>query len=120
VYKAIRANLAVSVPFWPLGLPRWTDSWIALGMRGPEVAYVTVWHRGSLGAGGDDSAEMALPIPRLRGRPVSARVLYPFGAGGTVSWDRDGGILHVTLPNAPSACGTTARGFEGARCELAP
>jgi alpha-galactosidase len=104
VYKAIRANLAVSVPFWPLGLPRWTDSWIALGMRGPEVAYVTVWHRGSLGAGGDDSAEMALPIPRLRGRPVSARVLYPFGAGGTVSWDRDGGILHVTLPNAPSAC----------------
>jgi hypothetical protein len=31
VYKNIRADLGLAVPFWPLGLPRWADLWIALG-----------------------------------------------------------------------------------------
>ena len=46
VYKTIRADLAVAVPFWPLGLPRWADSWMALGLRTPRASYLTVWHRG--------------------------------------------------------------------------
>jgi alpha-galactosidase len=33
VYKAIRSDLAHAVPFWPLGLPRWPDPVVALGMR---------------------------------------------------------------------------------------
>ena len=31
VYKQIRSELACAVPFWPLGLPQWTDRWFALG-----------------------------------------------------------------------------------------
>jgi len=51
VYKRIRADLPGALPFWPLGLPRWTDSWLALGLRTPAAAYVIAWHRGP-GAGG--------------------------------------------------------------------
>jgi hypothetical protein len=39
VYKAIRADLAEAVPFWPLGLPCWTDpaSHSACGHRAPPT-----------------------------------------------------------------------------------
>ena len=107
VYKDIRADLAVAVPFWPLGLPRWTDSWIALGLRAPGVSYLTVWHRGPLGpATGQpgDPAEAMLPIPHLRGQPLTAKTLYPVGAGAEVGWDAGTGALRVLLPRTPSAC----------------
>ena len=58
VYKQLRADLPGAVPFWPLGLPRWTDSWLALGMRADDVAYLIVWHRGSF-AGSSASASFA-------------------------------------------------------------
>jgi alpha-galactosidase len=108
VYKSIRADLATAVPFWPLGLPRWTDSWIALGMRAPAASYLTVWHRGPLAASdaagtGDDPAEVSLPVPHLRGRPVTASVLYP-EPGPHTRWDTAPGTLTVSLPRTPTAC----------------
>ncbi|NEB03521.1 hypothetical protein [Streptomyces sp. SID13726] len=30
VYKEIRQDIPGSVPFWPLGLPGWADSWVAV------------------------------------------------------------------------------------------
>lgn len=119
VYKSIRSDLAVAVPFWPLGLPRWADPWIALGLRAPSASYLTVWHRGPLGPASrpaDDAAadsdpgrtsdptEAMLPIPQLRGRPVTARIVYPVGTGAEVSWDAGAGTLTVSLPRTPSAC----------------
>jgi alpha-galactosidase len=119
VYKDIRADLALAVPFWPLGLPHWTDSWIALGLRAPGVSYLTVWHRGPLAAAsgppgdramtGDtaragEPAEAILPVPHLRGQPLKAKTLYPVGAGADVSWDAESGAIRVSLPRTPSAC----------------
>jgi len=106
VYKSIRAEWPEAVPFWPLGLPRWTDSWIALGLRVPAASYVTVWHRGPFAdpAGNADPAETLLPIPHLRGRAVTARILYPAAAGAGLSWDAWAGALIVSLPRTPSAC----------------
>jgi len=121
VYKDLRAELPGAVPFWPLGLPRWDDSWIALGLRAPGTSYLTVWHRGPLAAastrpGGRhpsredaDPAEVTLPIPHLggqrgqRGRPVTPRILYP-AAGAGLSWDPGTSALTVSLPRKPSAC----------------
>jgi alpha-galactosidase len=95
------------------------DPWIALGLRAPGVSYLTVWHRGSLSAAsgppgdttrtGDtvsvgDPAEAILPIPQLRGQPLTAKTLYPVGAGADVSWDAGSGALMVFLPRTPSAC----------------
>jgi alpha-galactosidase len=108
VYKDIRGDLARALPFWPLGLPRWTDSWVALGMRAPRAAYLTVWRRGPLdadpatGTGGDPG--ITLPVPYLRGQPLTARVLYPDAGGAEAGWDPAAGALSVTLPRTPSAC----------------
>ena len=104
VYQEIRADIAVAVPLWPLGLPHWTDSWIALGLRAPAATYLTVWHRGSLDGGASDGARVSLSVPHLAGTEVTARVLYPWTAGPTVRWEADRGALDVTLPRPPAAC----------------
>lgn len=83
VYKTLRADLARAVPFWPLGLPGWTDDWLALGMRvtGEGASYVSVWQRGGDG-------ELRLPVNHLAGREVRTEVLYPSApVAGSVRWD---------------------------------
>jgi alpha-galactosidase len=96
VYKTIRADIGAAVPFWPLGLPRWTDSWIALGLRAPGASYLTVWHRGPPGP----TDVVTLAVPDVRG----ASVLYPLASGAKVSLDTAAGYLSVALPRVPSAC----------------
>jgi alpha-galactosidase len=111
-YKRIRPDLTTAVPFWPLGLPGWTDNWVALGMRARSASYVVVWHRGHIrGAPGTDGAsapsgpaEMAVSVPHLRGAHAVAEILYPALGGGAVDWSSSTGQLTVTLPSAPSAC----------------
>jgi len=124
VHKELRGSLASAQPFWPLGLPGWTDPWIALGLRAPQASYLTVWHRGSFDAGtgtGDGTVTgtaagagtgtgtgtqpgITLPVPHLRGRPVTAEVLYPRSAGAGATWDAAASTLRVDLPRFPSAC----------------
>lgn len=93
-YKSIRGDLAAAVPFWPLGLPGWTDEWLALGMRVPGgPSCISVWRRG-----GTD--ELRLPVRHLEGREVRAEILHPSApTAGTATWDGDG--LRVTLPRTP-------------------
>ena len=120
VYKRIRAGLPAALPFWPLGLPGWADSWLALGMRTPAAAYVIAWHRGGIAwhRGGEagpaagrhagvmagDPPEAGLPVPFLRGRPAVPEVLYPRAGRPPVSWDQRRGELAVALPSTPAAC----------------
>ncbi|WP_435281758.1 alpha-galactosidase [Streptomyces koelreuteriae] len=97
VYKSIRGDLARALPFWPLGLPGWTDEWLALGLRvpGDHTAYLSVWRRGG-------PAELRVPLRHLGGRAVRAEVLHPTMAGaGRAVWEGDG--LSVTVPRAPGA-----------------
>ena len=114
-YKEIRADLAVAIPFWPLGLPEWADSWVALGMRGHHATYVVVWHRGDTGAseapatvvGGADPGEpgeMVLPVAHMLDVATEPEVLYPKGAGAGARWSASCGQLTVSLPRTPSAC----------------
>ena len=103
VYKQdIRNAIPQSAPFWPLGLPRWDDPWVALGMRAPRVTHLTVWRRGPRQESG--TGQIKLAIPHLRGAPVAASVLYPPDAGAEASWDASPGVLTVILPRLPSAC----------------
>jgi alpha-galactosidase len=99
VYKAIRADLALSVPFWPLGLPRWDDSWVAHGLRAAERSYLLAWRRG--GPDAADPGQVTLPVPHLHRTDARAEVL--FGTGQT-EWSPAAGALTVTLPLAPAAC----------------
>ncbi len=107
VYKRIRRELASAVPFFPLGLPRWTDSWLALGMRGPAASYVLVWHRGELGGPREDPQERpaaTLPVPHLRHTGASGQVLYPTPGRAEIAWDDGRGELTVELARTPTAC----------------
>jgi alpha-galactosidase len=99
VFKEIRSDVAASVPFWPLGLPRWTDEWIAVGLRAPSASYLTVWRRP-----GTASGTVALPVPHLLGQEVRASVRYPSASPAALSWDKASGTLSVSLPDAPAAC----------------
>ncbi len=109
VYKRIRPDLAHGFPFWPLGLPRWTDSWIALGMAARSITHLIVWHRGCVGdtlgpAERVDATEIVLPVAHLHDQPVIPEVRYPMLAGAEVEWRAPRGELVVTLPRTPSAC----------------
>lgn len=68
LHKKLRARLAESAPFWPLGLPAWGDEIVCLGLRGPEQTLLFVWDR--------SDAPSAFTIPGVRG----AESLYPISA----------------------------------------
>jgi alpha-galactosidase len=100
-YKAIRGDLRTAVPFWPLGLPGWTDEWIAVGLRAPVegAAYVSVWRRGG---GGGDGVELVLPVGHLAGQAdVRTEVLHATDAGVAVAWDAEAG-LRVRMAAEPA------------------
>lgn len=99
VHKRIRADIAVSTPFWPLGLPGWTDPWLCHALRGAGTTYALLWHR-------DDPADptRTLPLPHLRGHDVTARVLYPSASDADLAWNPDAASLTVLLPRAGTAC----------------
>ncbi|HEU5332977.1 MAG TPA: alpha-galactosidase [Actinocrinis sp.] len=101
VYKEIRADIARAVPFWPLGLPGWTDPWIAVGERTPGTTYLAVWRRDG---SADADTVRGLAVPHLRGRDVDVRVLYPEDATSELRWDPDTGELAVGLPRVRTAC----------------
>ncbi|MFD7247703.1 glycoside hydrolase family 36 protein [Streptomyces massasporeus] len=97
VYKSMRGDLARALPFWPLGLPGWTDEWLALGLRTPGDAttYLSVWRRGG-------PSELCIPVRHLAGREVRADVLHPSSAdAGGALWDGEG--LTVSVPRTPGA-----------------
>jgi alpha-galactosidase len=105
IYKAIRADLPLALPFWPLGLPQWTGSRLALGLRAPEATYLVAWRRpADPTRPDDDSAAFTVPVRYLQGAAAIPEVLYPGSSDAEVSWDPVGGELAVSLPRAPSAC----------------
>ncbi|WP_143229429.1 alpha-galactosidase [Actinophytocola xanthii] len=95
--KAIRADLAGAVPFWPLGLPDWDAPWLALGLRSGTDTYLAVWRR----PGADDT--VSLPVPHLRGARSRLGLLYPSTLPAwSHSWRPDAGVLDLTATEAPS------------------
>jgi len=84
----------------PLGLPGWTDPWIALGLRGRERTYVTVWRRSAQ----ESAAERTLAIPHLKDRDATVRILFPQDTKAAVRWGAGRGELTVCLPELGTAC----------------
>lgn len=89
----LRPHLIASVPLWPLGLPGWTDRWVASALRTPGATgsiVLSLWNRG------DEPGETTLAFPGLLGRAIRLRTAFPAGlpAWGT-SWDAGAGLLTV-------------------------
>jgi len=108
VYKSIRGDIAASVPFWPLGLPKWHDTWLAAGLRivegsaagtspGGAKCYLAVWRRGG------EKPSCRMPVRGFsKGENVSVRLLYPVDFPVETAWDASSSSLHVTMP--PKTC----------------
>ncbi|KAJ5808446.1 hypothetical protein N7474_009715 [Penicillium riverlandense] len=97
VYKQLRSDLNTGLPFWPLGLPKWHDDWVALGIAATSgVRYLAVWRRSG-------SNTLSLPIPALKGRDVEAKLLYPEKFEAHAQWDSGNAALSVRVPSAACA-----------------
>ncbi|MFE7854930.1 glycoside hydrolase family 36 protein [Streptomyces sp. NPDC057403] len=103
VYKELRHRIPDSLPYWPLGLPGWEDSWIAFGRRGTDADWLTLWRRAA--APGDDAGDSTrtVPLDHLRGARVTPTVLYPATADASAAWDAAHGRLTVSLPRPDTA-----------------
>ncbi|MFI5711256.1 glycoside hydrolase family 36 protein [Kribbella sp. NPDC051620] len=79
-------------PFWPLGLPGWTDEWVVLGLAGKSRSYLTIWHREA------GPAEVELPLP-----PGRIADFFPLAADGWSYLWQAGGLKVSTDVAEPSA-----------------
>ncbi|UFS60837.1 glycoside hydrolase family 36 protein [Subtercola endophyticus] len=104
-HKSIRHRIARSLPRWPLGLPGWTDEWLALVLDSDEGALLTVWHRPEHGTTPGAGHVIDLPWPGPTGQ---IKALHPVDPQGwETSWRtaRDGSVSLVlrTDVDGPSA-----------------
>jgi alpha-galactosidase len=87
-HRAVLEDLDTLVPAWPLGLPVWTDEWIALALNGPEVSYLTLWHRAP------GPSTITLPLPRSTITPH-----FPTDLGDwTYAWTDDALVITANSP----------------------
>jgi Melibiase len=95
-HKALAADIAGSVPFWPLGLAAAPgDPWVAYGLRGATRSHLVVWRL--------DGADpyLRIDLPHLKGRQVGIEPVFPIaGTGWSWQWDAERAQLHcvVTTP----------------------
>ncbi|MFC4070012.1 alpha-galactosidase [Actinoplanes subglobosus] len=98
-FREIRADLATAVPVWPLGLPGWDDTWLALALHTGDTTYLGLWRRpGAV-------ADLTVDLDHLRGRPAGVDILYPDRAAvWACHWIPETGSLTVTAdPDEPYA-----------------
>lgn len=96
-YKKIRNELAAGLPFWPLGLPSYGDSWLSLGLRCEYKAYLAVWRLDSH----EDTVELLLP--EFKYKTISIRCGYPQRQDCDWFWDQECGKLTISMPSINSA-----------------
>jgi alpha-galactosidase len=97
LYKSIRNQIADSFPFWPLGLPTFSDEWVSLGLAGESSSYIAVWRLQS------KTNVCALPIPALQSQNLQITCVYPSTQDCHWSWQQESVVLSVSLPQANSA-----------------
>ena len=83
-YKQIRKDIKNGHPYWPFGLAKAGDSWMAYGMEAPaqegaktRTFYLSVWRRG-----GEQKACTFLPVPAYNtpdwnGADMTVKQIYP-------------------------------------------
>jgi alpha-galactosidase len=96
-YKSIRPDIPQGLPFWPLGLPSFQDSWISWGLKCGKKTYIAVWRL-------EGSKEYCrLPIKFLKGKSTKVHIGYPANVDCRSEWHEDNGELSIVLPKVNSA-----------------
>jgi alpha-galactosidase len=105
-YGELREFLPTSHPRWPLGLPSWDDSWLALELIDQDGAesVLHLWHRHP---GPND---VVLPIPRLRGHLLEVQTIFPTHLPEwDTDWDPITAELRVIAPGSAAFSARTLR-----------
>jgi len=89
--RALASHIRLAVPWYPLGIPDWTDDVVALGLRGAYTDTVSVWKR--------SDAAVEVRVPLRVGPDVRLRDHTPVPA----DLDIDGGDLVVRFGRGPRA-----------------
>lgn len=97
--RSLHRDIADTEPAWPLGLPGWTDRWVAAARHSDDQTVVSVWDREP----GADATE--LRFPELVGCDLAVTTIFPHDLPGwQAEWDADTGTLSVrntvTTPTA--------------------
>jgi len=90
-YKTIRQWIPRALPFWPLGLPKYGDEWVSIGLRSEDRNWIAVWRLG----GDTETAELLLPD--LKGKALTPHCAYPERGGGSWDWNAESGVVTVSL-----------------------
>lgn len=96
-YKDIRYHISRGVPFWPLGLPNFEDSWISFGIRNEEKLFLAVWRMKN------SDCSCILPLKGLLDMPIQIRLAYPASGECDWVWNQTEGLLKITLSQICSA-----------------
>ena len=100
-YKSMREDIKIALPFWPLGLSKFSDTWVSLGLRTGEKIYVAVWRRNS------ENDTCIIPIKYTYCKSVLVKCAYPNFKECDYAWNDINKTLTVRLPKE-----FTARLFE--------
>lgn len=96
-YKQMRQDIPKSIPFWPLGLAKDEDDWMALGLKGGEKNYLAVYHM-------QGETTCKLPLKEWKGKELDVKVAFPASDSSCkVQWHAEEGMLEVTLPEEEMA-----------------
>ncbi len=90
VMKSIRADVSDAIPFYPCGVPTYTDKLFAAAYRCADCTRIAVWRLGT------DEDTLSIPV-----KCSSVKVLYPSSFGGKAECVGDS--LHVTMPRPNTA-----------------
>lgn len=91
VYKQIRQDIKNAVPFWSLGLSKFTDEWASLGLRTENKAYLAIWKRIS------SKDTVTLPMEFLKSKNATVKLIYPSFGGCEYSYNNSTNSLSVKL-----------------------
>ncbi len=95
-YKSIRGSIRKGLPFWPLGLSKFSDSRVCLGIRDGNRIFLALWRR-------EGDAFCEVPLPVLKGKAVDIRCAYPSDSETPFLWNPAVGSLTVEMNAAFSA-----------------
>lgn len=70
-YKKIRNIIPQSLPFWPLGIPKREDKWLALGLKDNSKVLIAVW---KVNASNDTCI---IPLHFIKNKDVVINSCYP-------------------------------------------
>lgn len=97
VYKAIRQDIKISLPIYPLGLSKFSDEWVCLGLKAENKVYIAVWKRES------SQHVKEIPLDFLKNKNAVATCIYPSFNENKFAFNKASGTLSVELKDSFTA-----------------